>query len=93
MRIKIWDYLAVSEVLQLSQFCKITAKSCNFARNVMISIYRRGEHYAWIFTVYCSVCVCVCVCVYAHAQLLSHVQLFATPWTVARQGSFVYGMF
>ena len=27
------------------------------------------------------VCVCVCVCV----KLLSHVQLFATPWTVARQ--------
>ena len=32
------------------------------------------------------VCVCVCVCVWererAHAQLASHVQLFATPWTV-----------
>ena len=27
------------------------------------------------------VCVCVCVCV----QLLSHIQLFATPWTVASQ--------
>ena len=27
------------------------------------------------------VCVCVCVCV----KLLSHVQLLATPWTVARQ--------
>ena len=25
-------------------------------------------------------CVCVCVCV-----LVSHVQLFATPWTAARQ--------
>ena len=25
------------------------------------------------------VCVCVCVCV------LNHVQLFATPWTIARQ--------
>ena len=25
------------------------------------------------------VCVCVCVCV------LSHVQLFATPWTIAHQ--------
>ena len=30
-------------------------------------------------------CVCVCVCVCAHAQLLSHVQLFATPWTVDHQ--------
>ena len=28
----------------------------------------------------CAVCVCVCVCV-----LLSCVQLFATPWTVAHQ--------
>ena len=30
-------------------------------------------------------CVCVCVCVCVNAQLLSHVQLFATPWTVACQ--------
>ena len=27
--------------------------------------------------------VCVCVCVRAH--MLSHVQLFAIPWTVAHQ--------
>ena len=26
---------------------------------------------------------CVCVCVHEQSQLLSHVQLFATPWTVA----------
>ena len=35
------------------------------------------------------VCVCVCVCVCVSARLLlcsqSHVQLFATPWTVACQ--------
>ena len=30
-------------------------------------------------------CVCVCVCMCMCAQLLSHVQLFTTPWTVARQ--------
>ena len=30
-----------------------------------------------------DVCVCVCVSV----QLLSHVQLFATPWTAAHQAS------
>ena len=29
-----------------------------------------------------QVCVCVCVCV---CKPLSHVRLFATPWTVARQ--------
>ena len=29
-----------------------------------------------------DVCVCVCVCV---CESLSRVQLFATPWTVARQ--------
>ena len=28
------------------------------------------------------ICVCVCVCV---CESLSHVQLFATPWTVAHQ--------
>ena len=31
------------------------------------------------------VCVCVCVCV------LGHVQLFANPWTVARQASLSMG--
>ena len=30
-------------------------------------------------------CVYVCVCVYVHAQMLSHIQLFETPWTVAYQ--------
>ena len=33
-------------------------------------------------------CVCVCVCV---CQLLSHVRLFVTPWTVARQASLSMG--
>ena len=32
------------------------------------------------------VCVCVCVCVCARVlSRFSHVQLFATPWTVAHQ--------
>ena len=30
-------------------------------------------------------CVCVCVCVCARAHMLSRVQLFATPWTIAHQ--------
>ena len=31
------------------------------------------------------VCVCVCVCVRAAECVLSHVQHFATPWTVVHQ--------
>ena len=31
------------------------------------------------------VCVCVCVCVCMLTSVLSSVQLFATPWTVAHQ--------
>ena len=31
------------------------------------------------------VCVCVCVCVCAVLSRFSRVQLFVTPWTVARQ--------
>ena len=30
-------------------------------------------------------CVCVCVCVCARVQSLSHVRVFANPWTVAHQ--------
>ena len=39
----------------------------------------------------CGVCVCVCVCVCAracacvYAQLLSHIQLFTTSWTITHQ--------
>ena len=44
----------------------------------------RGRHL-------CKMCVCVCVCVCTRAfcsvQSLSHVQLFATPWTAAHQAS------
>ena len=35
-----------------------------------------------------DVCVCVCVCVCA----LSHVQLFATPWTIAHQAPLSLGL-
>ena len=38
--------------------------------------------------------VCVCVCIHTHVvQLLSHVQLFATPWTVACQAPSVHWIF
>ena len=31
------------------------------------------------------VCVCVCACMHVSMHVLSHVKLFATPWTVACQ--------
>ena len=37
------------------------------------------------------VCVCVCVCVYICIYVLSHVCLFATPSTVARQAPLSMG--
>ena len=37
------------------------------------------------------VCVCVCVSVCVYAQLLSHVQLFLTPWSVAHQAHLSMG--
>ena len=40
------------------------------------------------------VCVCVCVCIVAVVvQLLSHVQLFVTPQTVAHQASLSFTLF
>ena len=46
--------------------------------------------YAWLkLRMYVCVCVCVCVCACARGrvctQLLSHVRLFATPWTITCQ--------
>ena len=41
-----------------------------------------------IITVMC-VCVCVYVCV---CESLSHVRLFATPWTVAHQAPLFMGI-
>ena len=41
--------------------------------NVLVSAVQQRESAMCV-----SVCVCVCVCV------LSHVQFFATPWTIVR---------
>ena len=38
-----------------------------------------------------SDCVCVCVCVCVCAESLSHIQFFATPWTVAFQAPLSMG--
>ena len=52
---------------------------------------------SWACSVCVRVCVCVCVCVcvwaHTHTQLLSGVQLFATPWTVACQAPLFLGFF
>ena len=37
--------------------------------------------------------VCVCVCAHAHMRALSHVKLFATPWTVVHQASLSMALF
>ena len=50
----------------------------------MISMLRT----TYLQTSYVSVIVCVCVCV----CVLSYVQLFATPWTIAHQAP-LHGIF
>ena len=48
----------------------------------------KSSQMCWLKQCVCAcacVCVCVCVCVSVCAQLLSHVQHFASPWTVALQ--------
>ena len=38
-----------------------------------------------------QICVCVCVCVCVCTQSLSHIWVFATPWTVASQAPLSMG--
>ena len=45
------------------------------------------KHMKRYSAMFISVCVCVCVCV----CVLSHVQLFATPWIVAYQAPLSMG--
>ena len=61
----------MSELIQGLSFCD---------QLISLSIMSSGSSF--------PVCVCVCVCVCARARasiVLSCVQLFAIPWTVARQ--------
>ena len=37
--------------------------------------------------IYIYIYICMCIYLYSSVQLLSHVQLFGTPWTVAFQAS------
>ena len=49
-------------------------------------LYNIQGQYFWLWNGVVRVCVCVCVCVCARARhALSHVPLFVTPRTVARQ--------
>ena len=43
------------------------------------------QGYNWRYSHWMCVCVYVCLCARAHVHLLSHVQLFEAPWTVAYQ--------
>ena len=68
---------------------------CSFSRSIlMVSLSSRYDYYDPYFTneektalphMCVCVCLCVCACACAHTcvQLLSHVQLFVTSWTVA----------
>ena len=53
--------------------------------------FTKASCYTWIsrhhVCVYVCVCVCVCVSTCMLARTLRHVQLFATPWTIARQAA------
>ena len=51
--------------------------------------FTKASCYTWISRHHVCVCVCVCVCVSTCmlARTLRHVQLFATPWTIARQAA------
>ena len=59
--------------------------NCPSFRFINISILLHSSIYIFIYVR--SVCVCACVC----AQVLSHVQLFATSWTVAHQAPLSMG--
>ena len=66
-----------SEAVQSQQsFSQVHGQHCNWDGPSEFPLVGRGLD---LCTVLC-VCVCVCVC-----QLLSHVQLFATPQTAAHQ--------
>ena len=42
-------------------------------------------HWTCINSFFLSLCVCVCVCMCMCMHILSHVQLFVTPWIVVSQ--------
>ena len=60
-----------------------------FVKILLLFFYWSIIALQYCISFYCTMkwisCVCVCVCVCVCTQLLSHVWLSATPWTVALQ--------
>ena len=91
-----WTYTNIT-------FClKVKKPGCSFLywkeliTEIMVhsSYWIQSTH--WLYRKNCHhgkgcVCVCVCVCSRACTWLLSHVQLFVTLWTAARQALFIPG--
>ena len=67
--------LSLSKVLSCGGFWPQSKNKSLFQK-----LYVKSQVVLWM-----CVCVCVCVCARARAQPLSHVWLFATPWTAASQ--------
>ena len=76
--IYVWVWAHYDPVQALSNVCKL-----------------RLITWAATYTYYLCVCVCVCVCTCTlastHAESLSHLWLFVTPWTVACQAPLSIG--
>ena len=77
----LWHYLVTSVHITSSKSSSIIWYWKQLLRSLSTLISK--IHTNIQFFLMLSVCVCVCVCVCA--CMLSHVWLFATPWTVACQ--------
>ena len=75
-----------------SQFCPSVTDTSHIAQHLPhSSMWLHGAGFLSFLrlnNILLCVCMCVCVCV---CQSLSHVQLFAAPWTVAHQVSLSLG--
>ena len=79
-----------SDITRRAHTCMHTLHTIDINPSWDIHVWKHSHSKACLlplFKVYFLVCVCVsvCVCACMHVQLLSHVWLFATLWTVARQ--------
>ena len=79
-----------SDITRRAHTCMHTLHTMDINPSWDIHVWKHSHSKACLlplFKVYFCVCVCVsvCVCACMHVQLLSHVWLFATLWTIARQ--------